>query len=109
MKEKNFSIQNIFSKPTPQNGELFETLLKSDEVTIEVIISSDSPEPTLYNQPYDEAVLLISGKATLMIEDREIIINSGDLLHIPANTPHKVLKTEKGTKWLAIHTKGALC
>jgi len=109
MKQKNFSIQNLFSKSVPNRGELFETLLKNDEVTIEVIISSDLPEPTLYNQPDDEAVLLITGSAHLLINGEEIIMSPGDFLHIPANTPHKVLKTEKGTRWLAIHTKGAIC
>jgi len=109
MKYKNFSIQNLFSKPVPNSGELFETLLKNDQVTIEVIVSSNSPEPTLYNQSNDEAVLLITGKAHLFINGEEVIMNPGDLLHIPANTPHKVLKTEKGTRWLAIHTKGVLC
>ncbi|WOE69738.1 cupin domain-containing protein [Hydrogenimonas thermophila] len=109
MKYKHFSIQNLFSKSVPNSGELFETLLKNDEVTIEVIISSNSPEPTQYNQTYDEAVLLITGKANLLINEKEVVMNPGDFLHIPANTPHKVLKTEKGTRWLAIHTKGALC
>jgi len=109
MKQKNFSIQNLFSKSVPDKGELFETLLQNGDVTIEVIVSSDSPEPVEYNQPHDEAVLLITGNAHLLINEEVIIMNPGDFLHIPANTPHKVLKTEKGTRWLALHTKGAIC
>ncbi|WP_201352388.1 cupin domain-containing protein [Hydrogenimonas urashimensis] len=102
-------VKNLFDKAVPATGESYETLLKNDDVTIELIVSSDQPEPILYHQPNDEAVLLLEGEATLWIDGRHITLKSGDFLHIPAKTPHKVLETSCGTRWLAIHTKAPLC
>ncbi|RUM44650.1 MAG: cupin [Hydrogenimonas sp.] len=102
-------MKNLFEYAVPTHGEWFKTLLQNDNVTIEVIVSSDTPEPKVYNQPHDEAVLLIDGEATLELQGQEITMRPGDFLHIPAHTPHRVLKTAKGSRWLAIHTKEALC
>ena len=102
-------LKNLFEKGVPETGECFETLLGNEDVTIELIVSSDHPEPILYHQPKDEAVLLLKGKATLWLDGRHITLEPGDFLHIPAETPHKVLTTEKGTRWLAIHTRAPLC
>ena len=100
---------NLFEKAVPDASETFETLLRNDHVVIETIVSSDTPNPVLYDQEHDEAVLLLEGSALLWIEGKEIALKPGDFLHIPAHTRHKVLATQKGTRWLAIHTKEPLC
>ncbi|WP_457597504.1 cupin domain-containing protein [Hydrogenimonas sp.] len=97
-------VTNLFQPKPPAKGERFETLLRNDHCTIELIVSSDTPEPTLYDQPHDEAVLLIEGEATLWVEGKEIAMREGDFLHLPAHTCHRVLSTAPGTRWLAIHT-----
>ncbi len=100
---------NLFVSPIPSEGESFETLLRNDHLRIEAIVSSDTPEPICYDQPHDEAVLLLEGDAMLWIDGREIALKKGDFLLIPAHTPHKVLHTAPGTRWLAIHAKEPLC
>jgi len=102
-------LKNLFDAAVPEKGEYFETLLKNDDVAIEMIVSSDTPEPVLYHPVKDEAVLLLDGEATLWIDGRHVTLKPGDFLHIPAHTPHRVLETRKGTRWLAIHTKEPLC
>ncbi|WP_456451897.1 cupin domain-containing protein [Hydrogenimonas sp.] len=101
--------RNLLQTPPPEAGEYFETLLKNDRVTIELIVSSDTPEPLLYHQKHDEAVLLLEGRALLWVDGKHVTLKRGDFLHIPADTPHRVLETEAGTRWLAIHTKEPLC
>ncbi|WP_353661765.1 cupin domain-containing protein [Hydrogenimonas sp. SS33] len=102
-------LTNLFEKAIPHTSETFETLLHNDHLTIEAIISSDRPDPLLYDQDHDEAVLLLEGSAHLWIEGRKIVLKPGDFLHIPAHTRHKVLSTDRGTRWLAIHTREPLC
>ncbi len=94
--------------PVPDEGENFFPLLQNDSVTVEAIVSSDRLEPKLYDQDHDETVLLYAGEAVLQIEDREVTMKPGDILHIPAHTPHRVLRTKPATRWLAIRSHAPL-
>lgn len=100
------NFYNIFNDlPSLLTGEDFSEILRCQNVVIERIVSSDKPDNILYNQPQDEWVILLQGKATLQLQDDIINLTSGDYLFIPSNTPHQVIKTS--TKpfciWLAIH------
>jgi len=88
---------------TPKVLENFETLYESEKVLIERIVSSDKPEGKLYNQPYDEWLVLLDGEATLDVDERRVDLKKGDTLLIEKNTPHKVLQTSFGTIWLCVH------
>ncbi len=95
---------NFFENITlPKTGEIFEKLYENIDVLIEKIISSNKQEGKLYNQDHDEWVILMEGEAMLLIAEDEIILKKGDFLLIEKNTPHKVLKTKKGTLWLCVH------
>jgi cupin 2 domain-containing protein len=94
---------NLFDYGIPTTGENFTTLLGHKNIKISRIISSDNIETKRYIQDEDEWVVVLEGEALLQIdgEDRRMI--RGDMLMIPAKTPHKVLQTQKGTLWLAIY------
>ncbi|BAQ60679.1 hypothetical protein GM3708_1085 [Geminocystis sp. NIES-3708] len=97
---------NIFSNtPSLITGEIFSELLKCRNVVIQKIVSSDKPDHIIYNQPQDEWVILLQGKATLQLENNIINLTSGDYLFIPANTCHQVTKTSTNPYciWLAVH------
>jgi len=94
---------NIFDYTTPKTSEAFTTLIKHKNIKITRIISSDSPENIEYIQDEDEWVVLLEGRAKLLIDKEEKILEKGDTLLIPSNTPHKVLETACGTLWLAVH------
>jgi len=82
---------------------MFDTLFENSNIKISRIISSDKVEIKEYIQKEDEWVIVIEGKATLIVEKKEITICKGEHLFIPAYTPHSVIKTEKNTIWLAIY------
>jgi cupin 2 domain-containing protein len=94
---------NIFDFDVPERGESFHTLFSERNVRIETIVSSDTPEKTLYNQSEGEWVMLIEGEAQLEIDGQSVVLHPGDTIFIPAETPHRVLETKKGTRWLAVH------
>ncbi len=52
--------------------------------------------PPLHKHPYDEVYLVRQGQARVTAGDEEAIVNEGDILVIPANTPHKVLTSGEG-------------
>jgi cupin 2 domain-containing protein len=87
----------------PKAGESSEPLAGPGEVVVEQILSSSSPDPCLYDQPADEWVLVLEGGATLDVAGEAVTLAAGDWLLLPAGTAHRVLGTEQGTSWLAVH------
>jgi len=106
-------INNIFSNlPDKLPEEIFETLINSNNIKIERIISPidhKTPDGKWFNQDCDEFVLILKGSATLLFkENSEIVkLKPGDYINIPPHKEHRVESTDKEveTKWLAIHYK----
>jgi len=91
--------------PAPASGEVFDELLRCRNLRIERIVSSPSPEPTLYDQVQDEWVLLLQGDAVIEIDGERVALRAGEHLLIPAHRPHRVLATSDDPLcvWLAVH------
>lgn len=102
-------MNNLFSGiPTDLPDELFETLLEHDDVRIQRIVSHGhaSPEGFWYDQDRHEWVLLLTGRARLLVEGQEsVLLQPGDVINIAAHRRHRVEWTtpDEPTVWLAIH------
>jgi cupin 2 domain-containing protein len=106
------NASNIFKieKAKSGNQEIFETLIASEEVLIERIISTGqvTPDDEYYDQNYDEWVILLQGIATLSFEkNKKTNLKAGDYLFIPAHQKHRVDYTSSmpACIWLAVHIK----
>ena len=104
------AIQNILSDiPMRLPDELFETLVKSNHVRIERIVSYGhaSPEAFWYDQDQAELVILLKGAARLRFEGDEHMVemNPGDFIDLPPHRKHRVDWTtpDEPTIWLAVH------
>ena len=98
------------SLPENLEKEVFETILSFQNIKIERIISKGhvTPDSQWYDQNEHEWVIIIEGKASLMLEDgSEYILSKGSYLNIPAHTKHRVTWTDPNnlTIWLAIFYK----
>jgi quercetin dioxygenase-like cupin family protein len=87
----------------PESGEHFAVIARLGGVTIEEITSSADPDTTRQVQDHDEWVALLTGRAELEIDGATRELHAGDWLLLPAGTPHRVLRTEPGSRWLAVH------
>ena len=100
---------NIFEQiPENLKDELFEDIIKTDNLKIERIISygQTSPKSGWYEQKENEWVIVLKGEAILSFESSDDIkLNAGDYISIPAFQKHKVSWTlpDAETIWLAIH------
>lgn len=103
-------ILNILADlPPALSGEVFETIVESDSVRIERIVSNGqaTPEGKWYDQERDEWVLVLAGSAGLLFEGeqepRRLV--TGDYTLIPAGGRHRVAWTDPAvsTVWLAVH------
>lgn len=103
------SISNIFELvPDDISNELFETIVSSENVRIERIISKGhaSPASGWYDQDEHEWVIVLKGEAKIEIENQATVyLVSGSYLNISAHTRHKVSWTEPDTEtiWLAVY------
>jgi cupin 2 domain-containing protein len=87
----------------PASGEAFHRLAEVGATRIEHIVSSDTPDPGEQVQAWDEWVVLLRGAARLDLGGVPVDLGAGDWLLIPAGTRHRVLWTEAGTHWIAVH------
>jgi cupin 2 domain-containing protein len=105
----NHRMANVLTDiPADLPAELFETLVRSDSVHIERIVSRGhrSPEEGWYDQDLNEWVLLLQGAARLVFEGGDSFeMAPGDWLEIRAHRKHRVDWTDPqaDTIWLAVH------
>ena len=102
-------MKNLFANlPTELPEELVEVLAEDNHVRIERIISHGhtSPDGFWYDQQENEWVVLLKGRAKLLVhgDDQPIEMGPGDYVNIPAHKKHRVEWTtpDEPTVWLAV-------
>lgn len=63
--------------------------------------------PRLHKHPYAETFIIRRGSATFTIEGHEVVGRAGQILVVPADTPHKFRTNEGGYEAVHIHASGA--
>lgn len=102
-------MNNIFDDiPANLHKEVIESLVDSENVRVERIISKGhaSPETGWYDQDRNEWVVVLKGAAVLSFSDKSTVsLKAGDHINIAAHEKHKVTWTDPDTEtiWLAIH------
>jgi cupin 2 domain-containing protein len=106
---KLFSLGNFFDNlPMLSDVELVESIVESNHIRIERIISTgqSSPPEFWYDQNETEWVIVLSGEAILEFENEVELkrLCVGDYVLIPAHCKHRIAQTakDKPTIWLAI-------
>ena len=103
------AVDNIYHDiPKHLDQEIFESLLKVENVKVERIISRGhkSPANGWYDQDHNEWVLVLKGNASIAFEHGRVIeLSEGDYINIAAHTKHRVIRTAAKTEtiWLAVH------
>ncbi|CAG22961.1 cupin domain-containing protein [Photobacterium profundum] len=94
--------------PSTLPSEIFQDLVKTDNVRIERIISKghSTSDSDWYDQTEHEWVLVVKGQAKILFEDgmKELHLKEGDYVNISARQRHKVSWTHptEETIWLAV-------
>jgi cupin 2 domain-containing protein len=102
-------IKNIYSSiPPSMHEELFQDILITDTFEVKRIVSKGhaSPKDFWYDQDKNEWVILLKGRAGLLFEgDNNVIeLKPGDYINIPAHRKHRVEWTDPDidSVWLEI-------
>ncbi len=89
--------------------EVTQVLFESPSVRVERIVSSGqkSPPGFWYDQEETEWVGVLQGKAVLELEDRTVVLETGDTLLLKAHCRHRILETSATPKcvWLCVFSK----
>ena len=109
------TLRNLLtSLPSARDAEMSETLITAHGIRLQRIISFGqvSPEGFWYDQKEAEWVMLLTGRARLMIggEAEERVLGPGDAVYLPAHCRHRVEWTDPDhpTVWLALFIDGQL-
>ena len=86
----------------PLVGEEFRKVVQLQNVVIEEIVSSALPDSFDYRQDHDEWVVVLDGEADLEVDGAAVTLGRGEWVLIRADIPHRVVRTEAGTRWLAV-------
>jgi cupin 2 domain-containing protein len=84
-------------------GELVEVLASGQGWRIEQILSGRLAEPVADLLDHEEWVVVLAGAATLDVDGVPEALGAGDWLRLEPGVPHRVLSTQPGTSWLAVH------
>jgi len=63
------------------------------------VIFVDAPPgrgPSPHTHPYEEILIVLEGEVTLTAGDRELVAGPGDVVIVPADTPHAFTNTGDG-------------
>ncbi|MGE5465684.1 MAG: cupin domain-containing protein [Methanocella sp.] len=103
-------ILNLYADlPEDAANEQVVALLSRPGLRIERIVSNGQASPAgyWYDQPQSEWVVVVRGSARLRFEgdERDVVMQAGDWIDIPAHRRHRVEWTDPDTHtiWLAIH------
>lgn len=86
----------------PLHGEQVVELARVRNLVVEQILSGQV-ESVDYCQDQDEWVVLLHGAAVLEVQSERLDLVPGEWVLLPAGTPHRLVHTEPGTSWLAVH------
>ncbi len=87
----------------PARGERVEELVRFAHVAVEQILTGPLDGPVDYLQPWDEFVVVLAGSALLEVDGEAVELGTGEWLLLPAAVPHRLIRADPGTNWLAVH------
>ena len=87
----------------PAMGEQVEALASGPGWRIEQILSGRLAAPVEDLLDHEEWVVVLAGAATLDIDGVGESLAAGDWLRVRPGVPHRVVSTQPGTSWLAVH------
>ena len=72
-------------------------------VVVEHILSGRVDGPTDHLEVRDEWVAVLAGGAVLDVGGETVELAVCDWVLLPAGVPHRVVRVDEGTSWLAVH------
>lgn len=103
-------VLNTGDLPGSETSRQYEGYLHG-ETNISFFVSNTPPGkgPSLHLHPYAEVFIVLDGQLTFTAGDETIEAAGGQIVVVPAETPHKFLNSRSTTaRHIDIHTRGEM-
>ena len=96
-------VIKIDELPSGENSAVFNG--HEHGASICFFLSSNKPGtgPSLHRHPYEEIFIVQEGEVLFTVGDQTIEASAGDILVVPAGTPHKFLCRSETHRQVSIH------
>jgi mannose-6-phosphate isomerase-like protein (cupin superfamily) len=103
MADPSNQVIKVEDLPGGENASTFHG--HEHDAQVSVFLSHNRPGtgPELHRHPYDETFIVQEGDVLFTVGDQEIEAGSGDILVVPANTPHKFVSRGATHRQVSIH------
>jgi len=108
---KRFEIEEYITMENPNPGQPYRPEILTKEHNAKSLggmfglLVPGSQVPYHYHKNRESIIIVISGQATEVIEDEEIPIKAGDVLHIPAGERHTTInRSDEDFRYLEFFT-----
>ncbi len=89
-------ILNLESLLDYQEGSVVSRMLVNKKVGSVTLFSFDKDQGlSEHTAPFDALVYVFNGKAEIIISKKSYILNSGQMINMPANEPHALKALER--------------
>lgn len=82
--------------PSPGGTVTFEGQPYGSEVSFFLVNSEPGAGPDLHRHPYSETWIVHQGRARITVNGETVEASPGDIVVVPANTPHKFKNVGEG-------------
>ena len=95
---------NIDELPGTETAKRFEGHTADSTVSV-FILNHNIPGagPPLHTHPYEETFFVVEGDVLFTVDGEEIEAGDGDIVVVPANTPHKFLSRGESLRQFSVH------
>ena len=94
--------------PGSETADRFEGHSAGSSVSVFLSHNTPGTGPPLHAHPYEETFFVIEGDVLFTIDGVEVEARDGDIVVVPANTPHKFVSRGETHNQFSIHPVGQM-
>jgi quercetin dioxygenase-like cupin family protein len=98
-----YRVFKIADLPGSETADAFEGKIAGSTVSVFLSHTTPGTGPPLHSHPYEETFFVIEGDVLFTMDGEEIEAGDGDIVIVPANTPHKFVSRGETHNQFSIH------
>jgi quercetin dioxygenase-like cupin family protein len=96
-------VIKVDALPSGENASTFDGHEHGANVSFFLSHNKPGTGPDLHRHPYEETFIVEDGEVVFTVGDREIDATEGDIVVVPAGTPHKFVSRSATHRQVSIH------